>query len=89
MKIVMQDYDPSTLSYVVDYQGDPRYEHLKFHVRFVPGPSPQTTAVKWLLDYSPFDANTPPPNDLLALNLPQDIFKDLAAHLESTESEKQ
>lgn len=89
IKMVMEDYNESTLSYVVDYQGDPRYSHLKFHHRFLPGPEPNTTYLKWLIDYSPISDDTPPPDDLVALNLPLAGFKDLAAHLESTKAEKQ
>lgn len=89
IKMVMEDYNASTLSYVVDYQGDPRYSHLKFHHRFLRGPSPGTTYLKWLIDYSPYSDETGAPDDLVALNLPLAGFKDLAAHLAEEKKSRQ
>ena len=83
VNVVLEDYNPRTLSYIIDYQGDPRYRLLKWHLRLLPGPSQNTTDVKWFLEYEPVKAGGPPPHDLLALNLPNAVFKDLAAHLDS------
>lgn len=87
IKVVMEDYNPETLSYVLDYQGDPRYTHLKWHIRMLPGPDPNTTSIKWRLDYKPYDKETGAPDDLVKLNLVHAIFKDLAAHLEAEKAE--
>lgn len=90
IKMVMEDYNQATFSYVVvDYQGYPRYSHLKFQARFLPGPSPNTTFLKWLIDYSPLTDKTPPPDHVMALNLPLARFEDLAAHLEAEKSGNQ
>jgi len=81
LKLFIEEYNVDTTSYVVEFLGDPRYNYLKFHVRFLPGPSPGTSEVKWFLSYSPVSPGTAPEDEML--NLPRALFKDLAAHLEN------
>lgn len=83
IKVVMEELNNETKSYVVKYVGDPKYSTKKFHARMLPGPDPNTTSILWKIEYVPYDEKTGAPDDLVALNIPRTIFKDLAAHLEA------
>jgi hypothetical protein len=77
LKGLMEVYDETTLTYVKSFQGDPRYTSLKFTVRFLPGPSANTTTLKWFADYTPVSNDTPAPDNLMDI-YPQ-LYKNYAA----------
>ena len=81
LKGLMEVFDETTHTYVKSFQGDPRYTSLKFTVKFLPGPSTNTTTLKWFADYTPVSKGTPAPDNLMDI-YPQ-LYKNYAALADS------
>jgi hypothetical protein len=77
---VMEVYDEATHTFVMSVQGDPRFTHVRFTVRFLPGPTPDTSTLKWFCEYTPVDANSPGPEDMMDI-VPQ-VYDSFAPHVE-------
>ena len=77
----MEVYDETTHTYVKSFQGDPRYTSLKVTVRFLPGPSANTTTLKWFADYTPISGDTPAPDNLM--DIVPHLFENYAAHVDA------
>ena len=81
LKGLMEVYDETTHTYVINFQGDPRYTPLKFTVRFFPGPSTDTSTLTWFLDYTPISSNAPAPDNLV--DVVRDLFENFASHADA------
>ena len=81
LKTLMEVYDETTHTYVVSFQGDPRYTSLKFTVRFLPGPSANTSTLTWFGDYTPISGATPAPDNLM--DIAPHLFENFAAHADA------
>ena len=81
LKTLMEVYDESTHTYVISFQGDPRYTSLKFTIRFLPGPSDDTSTLTYVADYTPVSDDTPPPDNLIELG--PHLFGNFAEHAEA------
>jgi hypothetical protein len=77
---VMEVYDEATHTYVMSVQGDPRFTHSRFTVRFLPGPTPDTNTLKWSCEYTPVHADSPGPENIMDI-VPQ-VFGSFAPHAE-------
>ena len=80
LNTVIEVYDEATHTYVIGVQGDPRFTDVKFTVRFLPGPTPDTSTLKWSCEYTPVNADSPGPEKLMDL-IPQ-VFESFAPHAE-------
>ena len=77
LKGLMEVFDETTHTYVKSFQGDPRYTSLKITVRFLPGPSANTSTLTWFADYTPISSDTPAPDNLL--DMYPDLYENYAA----------
>jgi hypothetical protein len=77
---VMEVYDEATHTFVMSVQGDPRFTHVRFTVRFLPGPTPDTSTLKWFCEYTPVDADSPGPVEFM--DMTGQMFDDFAPHAE-------
>jgi hypothetical protein len=77
LKSHMEVYDETTHTYVISFQGDPRYTSLKFTVRFLPGPSADTSTLTWFSEYTPINGDTPAPYNLM--DVVRDVFENFGA----------
>jgi hypothetical protein len=77
---VMEVYDEANHTVVMSAVGDPRFTHERFTVRFLPGPTPDTSTLKWSCEYTPVDANSPGPEDMMDI-VPQ-VYDSFAPHVE-------
>lgn len=78
---MIEEYNPQSLSCVVNFQGHPSYSDLKHHVEFFAGSQPDTTMIKWRISYEPYDEATGAPDDLVRYNLVRVGFTNLAGFL--------
>jgi hypothetical protein len=81
LKSLMEVYDETTYTYVISFQGDPRYTSLKFTVRFLPGPSADTSTLTWFAEYTPISGDTPAPDNLM--DIVPHLFENFAGHAEA------
>ena len=87
LKTLMEVYDETTHTYVISFQGDPRYTSLKFTIRFLPGPSADTSTLTYVADYTPISDDTPPPDNLIELG--PHLFGNFATHAEAHLADQQ
>ena len=80
LKGLMEVYDVTTHTYVINFQGDPRYSFMTFTVKFLPGPSADTSTLTWFSDYTPVSDDMPPPDNLM--DVVRDLFENFAGHAE-------
>ena len=80
LNTVMEVYDEATHTVTVSVQGDPRFTHESFTVRFLPGPTPDTSTLKWSCEYTAVDADSPGPVERMDI-VPQ-VFDSFAPHVE-------
>ena len=80
LKSLMEVFDETTNTYVISFQGDPRYTSMKFTISFLPGPSADTSTLTWFSDYTPVSDDTPPPDNLL--DIVPHLFENFSAHAE-------
>jgi hypothetical protein len=81
LKSLMEVYDETTYTYVISFQGDPRYTFLKITVRFLPGPSADTSTLTWFSEYTPINDDTPAPDNLM--DIVPHLFENFAPHAEA------
>ena len=75
LKSFMEVFDETTNTYVISFQGDPRYTSLKITVKFLPGPSANTSTLTWFSDYTPI-----PPDNIL--DIVPHLFENFSTHAE-------
>ena len=80
-KSLIEVYDETTHTYVISFQWDPRYTSLKLTMRFLPGPSANTSTLTWFSEYTPVSGDTPAPDNLMD-GVPH-LFKNFAAHADA------
>ena len=87
MNTVMEVYDEATHTYVMSVQGDPRFKESRFTVRFLPGPTPDTSTLKWSCEYTPVHAGAPGPENHMDI-VPQ-VFEKFAPLAEEHHAKQQ
>ena len=81
LKSLMEVYDETTHTYVISFQGDRRYTSLKLTVKFLPGPSANTSTLTWFTDSTPINGDTPAPENLM--DIVPHLFEKFSAHVEA------
>ena len=79
---VMEVYDEATHTYVMGVTGDPRFTHSRFTVKFLPGPTPDTSTLKWSCEYTPVDPAADSSGPTNIMDIVPKVFESFAPHAE-------